>query len=606
MMPPLIHRDQSGFIKGRHIQHPLMMMYDLQETVTELDFVAYATLIDFEKAYDRVSWEYLWAVLRHFGFGERFVQWVRLMYTASEVQLNVNGHLFDAIRPSRGVKQGDPLSPLLFVLAMEPLCCAIQKRTELGLHLPGLAPATGMYFADDATLLSDSLTGAERQLVIVQRYCAASGAKLNIYKTTTLALNRTQTRHAPSYLWALAPDESVRYLELPVGQGVKHSDRLATIDAKFFAQFLIRKWWAKTMQKRIVIARTLMASQLWYCSPVTCIPEATIKSLQRALNSYVVRAKTEPSKGPLVIAEKWLYIIPGRTKLRLPNVERFIQRQRLNLLQQLVLASGQQSAPFGWYSIPLQQLTALPPPFDTDAPVLDFLWMPLSRQWFATRFGILTSWWVEVMTTWHAWTKTLNIETLSSSGRQRLLLTAPLWVNKYQQWRYQTEAATNARDHCGSRRTRQSIARSRAAAFPHSRTSSRLTSAGRASTCSPRQCTVRLRYLTHRAATSSSCIASSRTSSTSCSCTASTCRSLRRHTLDSSRCCRGTHRHHSSATGSRTSRRRSSVHPSQQRQQNRRLDNRSVAMFLPTPPTRHNYEITQADFAEPSTRARLT
>ena len=73
---------------------------------------------------------------------------------------------------------------------MEPLCCAIRQRVDLGLQLPGLPVATGMYFADDATLLSDSLANAEKQLDIVQQYCAASGAKLNINKTTCLALNR--------------------------------------------------------------------------------------------------------------------------------------------------------------------------------------------------------------------------------------------------------------------------------------------------------------------------------------------------------------------------------------------------------------------------------
>ena len=185
LMPALVHPDQSGFIKGRHIQHPLLTMYDLQESVTTRGDEAYATMVDFEKAYDRVNWEYLWATLRHFGLGERFIQFVRLMYTNSEVQLNVNGNLLEPIWPSRGVKQGDPLSTLLFVLAMEALCCAIRQRVDLGLQLPELPVATGMYCADDATFLSDSLANAEKQLDIVQQYCAASGAKLNINKTTS-------------------------------------------------------------------------------------------------------------------------------------------------------------------------------------------------------------------------------------------------------------------------------------------------------------------------------------------------------------------------------------------------------------------------------------
>ena len=224
------------------------------------------------------------------------------MYTNSEVQLNVNGNLLEPIRPSRGVKQGDPLSPLLFVLAMEPLCCAIRQRVDLGLQLPGLPVATGMYFADDATLLSDSLANAEKQLDIVQQYCAASGAKLNINKTTCLALNRNQTLHATSRIRVLGPDESVRYLGLPIGQNTFHNDRLTSINAKFFSCFAVWKWRAKTLQGRKVIAQALLASQLWYCSSVTCIPDPVIKSWQRALNTYIVRAQTDSCNGPLMIA----------------------------------------------------------------------------------------------------------------------------------------------------------------------------------------------------------------------------------------------------------------------------------------------------------------
>ncbi|GAB9476050.1 putative Pollike protein [Globisporangium polare] len=443
MMNPLIHRDQSGFVKGRHIQHPLLTLYDLRERVTQLGREAYATMIDFEKAYDRVNWDYLWAVLRHFNFGENFVRWVKLLYTSTEVCLNVNGNILDAIQPTRGVKQGDPLSPLLFILALEPLCCAIRANATAGLHLPGLPTATGMYFADDATLLSDSLSGATQQLELVQLYCTSSGARLNIGKTTILPLNRNQTRHADSDVRVLGPDERVRYLGLPVGQRVFHNDRLSTINTKFYSQFSIWKWRAKTLQGRIIVAQALMASQLWYCSAVTCIPPKLVTDWQRALNNYIVRAQTEQTKDPLMIASDWLYATPGRTTLRLPNVDRFIKRQHLNLLQQLVCARTYHSECFGWYSIPLSQLMALQSPNETSKTV-DFLWMALSRKRLTDHPDNLNSWWIEVMMTWKAWTKTLNLETLPAPERQRVYLTAPPWDNRYQLWQYRTNSATRS------------------------------------------------------------------------------------------------------------------------------------------------------------------
>ncbi|GAB9477981.1 unnamed protein product, partial [Globisporangium polare] len=184
-------------------------------------------------------------------------------------------------------KQGDPLSPLLFILALEPLCCAIRAHPEYGLHLPNLPPATGTYFADDATLFSHSLTQAAKQLDIVQLYCASSGAKLNIAKTTVLALNRGHSQHIQTNMRVLGPDESVRYLGLPIGQRIYHSDRLNSINTKFYSQFSIWKWRAKTLVGRKILAQALMASQLWYCSAVTHIPPQVLAEWQRALNNFV-------------------------------------------------------------------------------------------------------------------------------------------------------------------------------------------------------------------------------------------------------------------------------------------------------------------------------
>ena len=81
----------------------------------------------------------------------------------------------------------------------------------------------------------------------------------------------------------------------------------------------------------------------------------------------------------------------------------------------------------------------------------DFLWLPFTRQWFDAHPGALTSWWVDVLTTWHAWTKMLNVETLPPREQQQLFLTAPLWYNKYTLWQYQT---------CGPRQTSRPLWRS--------------------------------------------------------------------------------------------------------------------------------------------------
>jgi hypothetical protein len=238
-------------------------MYDLQDYVTDTGDSAYATFVDAEKAFDRVNWDYMWRVLKAMGFGDTFVAWCQLLYKETRVRLNINGWLQDALRPSRGVKQGDPLSALLFVLTMEPLANLIRQHPQYGYRPSALGMAvTGSYFADDTTLISNSIDAAQRQLELVQIYCAGSGAKLNVAKTNIMSLNRHSSRIQHPELRILAPTDSSRYLGLPIGQRISHDNRVSVINERFFQQLARWKWRARTVRGRRLLAQAVLLSQL--------------------------------------------------------------------------------------------------------------------------------------------------------------------------------------------------------------------------------------------------------------------------------------------------------------------------------------------------------
>ena len=125
---------------------------------------AYIAFLDFEKAFDRVSWRYRDAVLRWLGFPESFITMVNALYNEASVRLIINGKLGERITQTRGVRQGCPLSPFIFALFVEPLGELLRAQAhELGLPLPALKDdhstleqfILGSQFADDTTIYSN-------------------------------------------------------------------------------------------------------------------------------------------------------------------------------------------------------------------------------------------------------------------------------------------------------------------------------------------------------------------------------------------------------------------------------------------------------------------
>lgn len=186
----IIHHDQTGFMPGKNTTMNLRRLYmNIQATHENIGDRAVVAL-DAAKAFDSVEWGYLWECLRRFGFGPRFIKWVQLLYFSPEARVLVNGKTSDSFSLELETRQGCPLCPLLYALAVEPL--AISLRTHPGvrcLRMGNLVETVSLYADDMLLYLEDTCPSLQAALQTIEDFGKHSGLSMNWSKSQIMPLD---------------------------------------------------------------------------------------------------------------------------------------------------------------------------------------------------------------------------------------------------------------------------------------------------------------------------------------------------------------------------------------------------------------------------------
>ena len=185
----IISETQQGFIKGRYIGECTRLIFDLIEKVEEEDIPGLLLLLDFEKAFDTLEWSFIEKTLEFFGFGPIFCQWVKTLYTDTKSCIINNGHCSDFFNVKRGVRQGDPLSPYLFILSLELMSASIKNDPNInGIKINESEFLLSQYADDSSVILDDDKESLERLLYILERFSECAGLRANLDKTEAIWL----------------------------------------------------------------------------------------------------------------------------------------------------------------------------------------------------------------------------------------------------------------------------------------------------------------------------------------------------------------------------------------------------------------------------------
>lgn len=180
----LISNTQTGFIQGRYIGENTRFIYDLMSYTEINNLPGLLMLIDFEKAFDSVSWSFLYKVLHFFGFGNNIIKWVKILNTNFKASILQSGFLSQQFEIQRGCRQGDPVAPYLFILCAEILAILIKQNKDIrGIFVYDREHKISQYADDTSLILDGSASSLFNALETLELFSKISGLQVNSSKT---------------------------------------------------------------------------------------------------------------------------------------------------------------------------------------------------------------------------------------------------------------------------------------------------------------------------------------------------------------------------------------------------------------------------------------
>jgi len=233
VLPSVVDESQSAFLKDRGILDSVLMANEVVEDIRRRGRSGLCLKVDFEKAYDSVRREFLYDILQRMGFHHRGIIWIRGCLESATISILVNGSPTEEFKPSRGLRQGDPLAPFLYLVVAEGLAGLVRQAVKtnmlssLKIGRKEVDMSLLQYVDDTLFLCENSFSNVVTLKAILRGFEVASGLKINFHKSKLIDFNVLGS-DIDCYTWTLNCSQmgnKFNYLGLEVGetQGRKSS-----------------------------------------------------------------------------------------------------------------------------------------------------------------------------------------------------------------------------------------------------------------------------------------------------------------------------------------------------------------------------------------------
>ncbi|GJU30905.1 RNA-directed DNA polymerase, eukaryota [Tanacetum coccineum] len=299
VLPSIVSEVQSAFVSNRQILDGPFILDELLSWCKNKKKRAMIFKVDFEKAFDSVKWEYLIDSLKAFGFGQKWCKWIHGCLDRAMGSVLVNGSPTSEFQFHKGLKQGDLMSPFLFILVMESLHLSFKRVIDAGLYkgisLNASFMISHLFYADDAVFVGEwSASNIITIANVLKCFYLASGLKINFHKSKLMGVgvNSDVVNRAASMVGCSMFTSPLKYLGVKVGANMSRISSWEDVVNKVSTH--LSTWKLKTLSigGRLTLIKSVLTSIPLYHMSIFKVPLGVLKELEAIRQNFFNGAKS--------------------------------------------------------------------------------------------------------------------------------------------------------------------------------------------------------------------------------------------------------------------------------------------------------------------------
>jgi len=291
VMSTIIKADQTAYMKGRFMGQNIRQFLDVYEDYKCSEKEGIILALDFKKAFDSIEWNFIFRALKFFNFGDSFIRWVNTLYTDPSLFIKNNGYLSRKVKMTRGIRQGCPVSGLLFIIAVEALAIKVRSSPYLnGINIGKFNKHIKIsQYADDGILYLNDANEVYTSLNILHEFGYIAGPLLNVNKCEAMQIGAVDRNNRHRNLFGLKWKSSIRCLGIFVGHNNEDnffnnwSSKLENI------KMCLDRWTCRdlTLFGKVFVIKSIALPQIILSATVLTVPPQIIDELNKLFFRFI-------------------------------------------------------------------------------------------------------------------------------------------------------------------------------------------------------------------------------------------------------------------------------------------------------------------------------